>query len=227
MTDFSFQNALPQDFFARATEKVARDLLGAVLVRRVGDTVLAGRIVETEAYLAEDDAASHSFRGRTRRNEAMFGAAGTLYVYRIYGIHLCANIVTEETGRGAAVLLRALEPLAGIEWMQKQRGASATNSLCNGPGKLAQALTFSLSDNGASLVQPSLFLLPAESPCEVAISPRIGISKAADLPLRFFVAENRFVSRGKVSREINASIEKTETFLKTDAKTQPNTCHKR
>jgi DNA-3-methyladenine glycosylase len=123
MNNFPFQNALSQDFFARATEKVARDLLGAVLVRRVGDTVLAGRIVETEAYLAEDDAASHSFRGRTRRNEAMFGEAGTLYVYRIYGVHHCANIVTEDAGRGAAVLLRALEPLAGIEWMQKeQRG---------------------------------------------------------------------------------------------------------
>lgn len=197
MIDFPFQSALPHEFFARATAEVARDMLGAVLVRRVGDIVLAGRIVETEAYLAENDAASHSFRGRTARNGAMFGAAGTLYVYRIYGIHLCANIVTEETGRGAAVLLRALEPLAGMDFMQKQRGTSATHTLCNGPGKLAQALTFRPSDNGASLVQPSLFLLPAESRCEIATSPRIGITKAADLPLRFFMAGNRFVSRGK------------------------------
>jgi DNA-3-methyladenine glycosylase len=199
MTDFPFQNALLQDFFARATEKVARDLLGAVLVRRVGDTLLAGRIVETEAYLAEDDAASHSFRGRTRRNEAMFGEAGTLYVYRIYGIHHCANIVTEDAGRGAAVLLRALEPLAGIEWMQQQRGTNALQVLCSGPGKLAQSLAFSPSENGASLLQPDLFLLPADTSPEVCVSARVGISKAVDLPLRFFVAGNRFVSRGKVS----------------------------
>lgn len=199
MTDFPFQNALSQDFFARATEKVARDLLGAVLVRRVGDTVLAGRIVETEAYLAENDAASHSFRGRTRRNEAMFGAAGTLYVYRIYGIHLCANIVTEDAGRGAAVLLRALEPLAGIEWMQKQRGTNALQALCSGPGKIAQTLAFSPSENGASFLQQELFLFPATTSSEVSVSTRIGISKAADLPLRFFVTGNRFVSRGKPS----------------------------
>jgi DNA-3-methyladenine glycosylase len=197
MTDFSFQNALPQDFFARATEKVARDLLGAVLVRRVGDILLAGRIVETEAYLSENDAASHSFRGRTRRNDAMFGEAGTLYVYRIYGIHHCANIVTEDAGRGAAVLLRALEPLAGIEWMQKQRGTNALQALCSGPGKLAQALAFSLSENGTSFLQQEMFLLPATTPPEVGVSARVGISKAADLPLRFFVVGNRFVSRGR------------------------------
>jgi DNA-3-methyladenine glycosylase len=208
MTDFPFQNALSQDFFARGTEKVARGLLGAVLVRRVGDTVLTGRIVETEAYLSENDAASHSFRGRTRRNEAMFGEAGTLYVYRIYGIHHCVNIVTEDAGRGAAVLLRALEPLAGIEWMQKQRGASVIQALCSGPGKLAQALAFSPLENGASLLQPALFLLPAATPPEVGVSARVGISKAADLPLRFFVAGNRFVSRGKPSEEINARIKK-------------------
>ena len=200
MTDFPFQNALPQDFFARVTEKVARDLLGTVLVRRVGDAVLAGRIVETEAYLAENDAASHSFRGRTRRNEAMFDEAGTLYVYRIYGVHHCANIVTEEVGRGAAVLLRALEPLAGIEWMQKKRGTNALQALCSGPGKLAQALAFSPSENGASFLRQELFLLPADTQLEVSVSTRVGISQAADLPLRFFVAGNRFVSRGKVSR---------------------------
>ncbi len=208
MTNFPFQNALSREFFARATEKVARDLLGAVLVRRVGDTVLAGRIVETEAYLAENDAASHSFRGRTRRNEAMFGEAGTLYVYRIYGIHFCANIVTEEAERGAAVLLRALEPLAGIEWMQKQRGTNALQALCSGPGKLAQALAFSPSENGTSFLQQDLFLLPAETQPEVDVSARVGISKAVDLPLRFFVAGNRFVSRGKPSGEINARIKK-------------------
>ncbi len=205
MNNFPFQNALSQDFFARATEKVARDLLGAVLVRRVGDTVLAGRIVETEAYLAEDDAASHSFRGRTRRNEAMFGKAGTLYVYRIYGVHHCANIVTEDAGRGAAVLLRALEPLAGIEWMQKQRGTNALQALCSGPGKLAQALAFNPSENGASFLKPALFLLPAATLPEVGVSARVGISKAVDLPLRFFVAGNRFVSRGKVSGEIQTN----------------------
>ncbi len=203
MTDFPFQHALPHEFFARATMEVARDLLGTVLVRRVGNAVLAGRIVETEAYLAENDAASHSFRGRTARNGAMFGEAGTLYIYRIYGIHLCANIVTEEAERGAAVLLRALEPLAGVDFMQKQRGVSDLHTLCNGPGKLAQALAFSPADNGASLLQPSFFLLPTESPCEIAVSPRIGITKAADLPLRFFVAGNRFVSRGKVSHKRN------------------------
>jgi DNA-3-methyladenine glycosylase len=178
-------------------------LIGAILVKNDGGTLLAGRIVETEAYLPSNDAASHSFRGQTPRNAAMFGEAGTLYVYRIYGIHLCANVVTEGAGTGAAVLLRALEPLAGIETMQKRRGISSITHLCNGPGKLAQAFGFSLADNFTNLTQSACFLIPQQTqerePVRVGVSARVGITKDAALPLRFFDLDSAFVSKGKPS----------------------------
>jgi DNA-3-methyladenine glycosylase len=203
MREFVHHQHYPQDFFTQATKRVARDLIGAILVKNDGGTLLAGRIVETEAYLPSNDAASHSFRGQTPRNAAMFGEAGTLYVYRIYGIHLCANVVTEGAGTGAAVLLRALEPLAGIETMQKRRGISSITHLCNGPGKLAQAFGFSLADNFTNLTQSACFLIPQQTqerePVRVGVSARVGITKDAALPLRFFDLDSAFVSKGKPS----------------------------
>ncbi|MCS6808240.1 MAG: DNA-3-methyladenine glycosylase [Bacteroidota bacterium] len=194
------ESILSQSFFARPTQIVAYELLGAILVRRNGHGILAGRIVETEAYLHDNDPASHAFRGRTPRNDAMFAAPAHLYIYKIYGIHYCVNITTEEEGRGAAVLLRAIEPLQGLDIMIQRRQTSVLHNLCSGPGKLAQAFGFTLQDNYKSIVQPTLHILPAPTTTtiDVGISPRIGITKATDKLLRFYIQNNLFVSKPHV-----------------------------
>lgn len=169
---------------------MARELVGATfLVDGVG-----GIVVETEAYLP-DDPASHSFAGRTRRNATMFGPPGRLYVYRSYGIHWCTNVVCDEDGVGAAVLLRALEPLAGIEKMRSRRGIDDIRLLAAGPGRLAQALGLDAAHDGADLTRPPFAVRLAEMETEVLTSPRIGISRATDRPWRFTLAGSSFVSR--------------------------------
>ena len=177
------------DFNAPADE-VARRLIGVVvLVDGIG-----GRIVETEAYDREDPA-SHAFSGPTERNMAMFGPPAHAYVYRSYGIHWCLNFVCREEGHGAGVLIRAIEPLAGLEVMQARRDACDPVQLCSGPGKLCQALEVTRAFNGRSLAQPP-FLLEAAAPgLDVVAGPRIGISKAMDVPWRFGLAGSRFLSR--------------------------------
>lgn len=150
--------------------------------------------METEAY-APNDAASHSYRGRTRRNTAMFGPPGHLYVYRSYGIHWCANVVCEPEGTGAAVLLRALEPTAGLEVMETRRGVVDPLLLCSGPGRLTQALRLSGLDDGRPLSEPGIELVsPAGAPAVVQ-GPRVGISRATDLPWRYALRDSPFVSR--------------------------------
>lgn len=190
-------------FYEQAPERVARDLIGAVIVKQEGENVLAGRIVETEAYLHTGDAASHSHKGKTARNEAMFGEAGTLYVYKIYGIHLCANIVTEQAGIGSAVLLRAVEPLLGLDTMFVRRRVRTIKELCNGPGKFAQAFGITLQDNFAPIAETdsasSWMIFPTSEQVNIGISARIGITKDAHLPLRFFDNNSEFVSKGKLS----------------------------
>ena len=177
------------DFNARADE-VARRLIGVVvLVDGVG-----GRIVETEAYDREDPA-SHAFSGPTDRNAAMFGPPAHAYVYRSYGIHWCLNFVCREAGHGAGVLIRAIEPLAGLETMRARRDARDLVQLCSGPGKLCQALEVTRAFNGRSLAQPPFLLEAAPPGLEVVAGPRIGISKAMDVPWRFGLAGSRFVSR--------------------------------
>jgi DNA-3-methyladenine glycosylase len=177
------------DFYAPSHE-VARQLIGVVvLVDGVG-----GRIVETEAYDREDPA-SHSFSGPTERNGAMFGAPAHAYVYRSYGIHWCLNFVCREEGHGAGVLIRALEPLAGLGAMRARRGLEAERLLCSGPGKLCQALGVSRVHNGMALALPPFALAPAPAGLEVVAGPRIGISKAMAVPWRFGLAGSRFWSR--------------------------------
>jgi DNA-3-methyladenine glycosylase len=179
----------PADFAGDAPE-VARALIGAVLlVDGVG-----GRIVETEAYDREDPA-SHSHAGPTPRNRAMFGPPGRAYVYRSYGIHWCLNFVCREDGHGAGVLIRALEPLHGIDVMCERRGMHDVRLLCSGPGRVGQALAVVHDYNGHRLDQKPFEVHAADKPHDVVVGPRIGISKAADVPWRFGLAGSPFVSR--------------------------------
>lgn len=185
----------PIEFYARPTAEVARDLLGAVLVHRTRSGLISGQIVETEAYCGSEDPGSHAFRGSTPRNEVMFGAPGRAYVYRSYGIHACLNAVTESEGNPGAVLIRALQPLSGLHLMERNRGRC--DDLCNGPGKLCQALGIGLELNGADLTGTELYIELGEAPAAVGVSGRIGLSRGADLQLRFFLPGSPFVSRGK------------------------------
>lgn len=178
-----------QDFEPDAPA-VARSLIGAVLlIDGVG-----GRIVETEAYDREDPA-SHSYSGPTPRNQAMFGPPGRAYVYRSYGIHWCLNFVCREEGHGAGVLIRAIEPLEGIDRMRQRRGMEDIRLLCAGPGRVGQALGISHDMNGLRLDRPPFTVLAAKGDPPLVIGPRIGISKAADVPWRFGWAGSRFLSR--------------------------------
>ena len=181
---------LRREFFARRVHEVAPDLIGwLLLVKGVG-----GVIVEVEAYDAQDPAA-HGFRGRTPRNASMFGPPGHAYVYRSYGIHWCLNLVCEEEGSAAAVLVRALEPTFGIEEMRERRGLAEPRLLCSGPGRLCQALAVTREHDGLPLDAPPFELRAAESPVEVVTGPRIGISVAAELPWRYAAAGSRYLSR--------------------------------
>jgi DNA-3-methyladenine glycosylase len=182
--------ALPAELFARSVHEVAPELIGVtLLVDGVG-----GRIVEAEAYDHEDPA-SHGYRGRTPRNAAMFGPPGHAYVYRSYGIHWCLNLVCEEEGTANAVLLRALEPTHGLDVMREQRGLEDPRLLCSGPGRLCQALGVTREHDGLPLDRPPFELLERDRDVEVVAGPRIGITRAAELPWRYVEAGSRFVSR--------------------------------
>jgi DNA-3-methyladenine glycosylase len=179
----------PRDFEGDAPA-VAQALIGAVLlVNGIG-----GRIVETEAYDREDPA-SHSHSGPTPRNQAMFGPPGRAYVYRSYGIHWCLNFVCREEGHGAGVLIRAIEPQAGVEAMCERRGMHDVRLLCAGPGRVGQALAIQHAYNGHRLDQRPFEVLAADRHYDVVVGPRIGISKAADVPWRFGMAGSAFLSR--------------------------------
>jgi DNA-3-methyladenine glycosylase len=181
---------LDRDFYARSVHDVARDLVGCVV--RHGET--AGRIVETESYHMEEPAC-HAYAGVTERTRPLFGAPGHAYVYFSYGIHSLLNAVCEEPGVGAAVLIRALEPVDGIAVMRARRGVERAEDLCSGPGKLTQALEIGLSLNGSSLVHGPVELFERESRPRIVVGERVGITKAAELPWRFCDADSTHVSR--------------------------------
>ena len=189
---------LPVSFFERPADAVARELLGALVVSGLGRRRAAGRIVETEAYLGRDDPASHAYLGRRHaQNEALFGPPGTWYVYRSYGMHWCANLVCGALARGGAVLLRALEPVHGLEVMRVRRGAVADRQLCSGPGKLCQALGMTRRQDGLSMPRSGVTVLADDGPEApiVVATARIGITRAADWPLRFIVRGSPWTSR--------------------------------
>lgn len=195
---------LSRDFYSRDPRAVSLDLLGKVLVRRQHRRLLTARIVEVEAYLGQDDPAAHSACGLTSRNAVLFGPPGRSYVYFIYGNHYCFNVSCLPEGKAGGVLFRAVEPLAGIEAMAEARGVSLNGTgdlrkLTSGPGRLAQAFGITRErDNGKDLtgIQSDLFILDdGFRPSRVKLTPRIGITKAADHPLRYVISDNKFVSR--------------------------------
>jgi len=197
------QAPLPREFYNRDPREVSPDLLGKVLVRRAGRKLLAARIVEVEAYLGENDPAAHSAVGRTPRNAVMFGPPGFAYVYFIYGNHYCLNVSCLPEGSAGAILFRAAEPLLGIEAMAAARGVAADTprglrNLTSGPGRLAGAFGITRSrDNGKDFADPQSDLLIVDDGYrvpEIVTTARIGITKAAELPLRYLIAGNPFVS---------------------------------
>jgi DNA-3-methyladenine glycosylase len=189
---------LPVTFFRRPADVVARDLLGMVVVSAAGGELTTARIVETEAYLGYDDPASHGYlHRRNARNEALFGPPGSWYVYLSYGMHWCANLVCQKTGLASAVLLRALEPLDGLPVMRRRRGSVPDRDLCSGPGKLCQALGITRQLDGSRMADSQVLVHRPRSSEEstIAVTPRVGITKAADWPLRFVVAGSPWLSR--------------------------------
>jgi len=194
-----FGPILRRSFYARPTVEVARGLLGKVLVH--GPT--AGIIVETEAYLGGDDLAAHSARGVTSRTRVIFGPPGHAYVYLIYGMYQCLNLVAEPDGHPGCVQIRALQPVAGVELMRTRRGAvRGVEHLANGPGKLTLALGITRAHNGVDITKGALVVRAGArgGEVEIAVTPRIGIARSVELPLRFFVVGNGFVSAGRYNK---------------------------
>lgn len=213
--DTSRLSPLPRSFFERDTESVARELLGKFLVSTAGDAVTGGRIVETEAYLGVGDPGSHaSTRGMTERNKVLFGPPARTYVYFTYGNHHMLNLVAHEEGIAGGVLIRAIEPLWGIETMRERRGRPH-HELTNGPGKLAAALGLDLSDNDRELGAGNVTVYDAPPPTEtILVSGRIGLSAGYELDLRFYLEGDPHVSKGRTgptgSRERRTKDRTTE-----------------
>lgn len=190
---------VPREFYhGKSTLEITQQLIGKVLVFESPAGVASGRIVEVEAYCGNpEDPACHAAKGKTKRNETMFGPPGHAYVYFSYGMHHCFNVVVQEPGVADAVLIRALEPLEGIILMQRRRGISEIKLLCSGPGRLCQALGIGMSQNGIDLTKPPLYLVDdGYVPGSVESGPRVGISQARDLPWRFYESGSVYVSRG-------------------------------
>ncbi len=185
-----------KDFFLRDTVTVARELLGSLITYKSHNGLVGGYIVETEAYLGYNDPACHSSRGMTKRNTTMFQGAGLVYVYLIYGIYYCLNFTTADVKEPEAVLIRALEPTIGIEIMSKNRPGKKFKELCNGPGKLTQAMDIDSKVNGLSVGKELCVYKDKKVPYKDILSqPRIGISQAVDLPLRFTIKDCTYVSK--------------------------------
>lgn len=194
---------LQKKFYERYVLNVAPDLLGKIFVRRIGNIILSGRIVETEAYDGKIDAAAHSYNGKTIRNAVMFEGTGLLYVYFTYGMHYCANVVSGGRDQGQAVLIRGIEPIDGITHLSNNRFGNIMLSnkqhlnLTNGPAKICKAFNITKEQNGIDLTGNSIYILDADLPPNSVIikTTRIGIKKSVDLPWRFYIKDNPFVSK--------------------------------
>ncbi|MHB8930854.1 MAG: DNA-3-methyladenine glycosylase [Melioribacteraceae bacterium] len=194
---------LQKKFYTRNVHAVAKELLGKLFARKIGKTVISGMIVEVEAYDGSIDEASHSFGGKTNRNKVMFDEGGSLYVYFTYGMHFCANVVTGKKDESKAVLIRALQPVDGIELMAKYRynrkeiTRNEYINLTNGPAKLCKAFKIERAQNGTDLTGDEIFILKSAniSQSKIAVTTRIGIKKSVDLPWRYYIKDNPFVSK--------------------------------
>lgn len=192
------KKVLPKNFYFEEPQIVGKNLLGKYLVRRIDDKFLVGKIVEVEAYLAKKDEASHAFRGETKRTKSLFGDGGRTYIYSIHQ-QKCLDITTQELGNPTSVLIRALEPIEGIEIMQKFRPQEKVKNLTNGPGKLCQALNITRELDGIEVCEENseIFITEGEKIFdeEIVIAKRVGISKAKDFDLRFYIKNNQFISK--------------------------------
>jgi len=203
MIDTTQNLILPRKFYIRPVLTLAKDLLGKVLIKKDGNLVFAGRIIEVEAYDGNIDKASHSFNGKTKRNEVMFNEGGYFYVYFTYGAHFCCNVVTGKQNHGAAVLIRGIEPLQGINQMIENRFGRELKSekeiynLTSGPGKVCKAFGFNREHSGLDLTNSSVFIVnrPKLKKNIIGVSKRIGITKSVSLPWRFFEIGNPYLSR--------------------------------
>lgn len=205
MDAFPNLKKLKRNFYTRDVITVAKELLGKILVKKDKGHILAGKIVEVEAYDGATDEAAHTFRGKTKRNEIMFGEGGFFYVYFTYGAHFCCNVVTGQKDQGTAVLIRAVEPIKGIKIMSYNRfGRNLLNAkerfnLTSGPGKVCQAMGINKTHYGIDLTGDKIFLL--DNPClsqdQILVTKRVGIKKSAHLPWRFCIKNNPYVSRNR------------------------------
>lgn len=200
---------LPKEFFLKDTITVAQKLLGKYIVKKEKQHYLTGMIVETEAYLGDNDPACHAYRKLTSRNSVMFGDGGKIYVYFIYGNYYCFNVVTERKGTGSAVLIRAVEPVTGVDLMKRRRSVIKTEyEITNGPAKFCLAFGINRNHNGMSLNESDFFIaknIPAKR-IRIVITKRIGIKQGAEFPYRFFVKNNPYVSNHKLNNEIISEI---------------------
>lgn len=198
-----FEKKLQKEFYFQDPVELAPKLLGKILVRKLNKHYLTGKIVEVEAYRGEDDQAAHTYNGKTKRNEVMFLEGGYLYVYFTYGMHFCANIVCGKKDQGAAVLIRAVEPIDEIDIMRQNRFGdkiitdNQLLSLTNGPAKLCKALGIAKAENGLDLTSDTIFLTEGEKVAtkNIHVTTRIGIKKSVNLPWRFYISDNPYVSK--------------------------------
>lgn len=194
---------LPRKFYTREVRAVAKDLLGKILVKKDGNSILAGKIVEVEAYDGKIDQAAHTFIGKTKRNQIMFNEGGYFYVYFTYGTHYCCNVVTGKKDHGTAVLIRAIEPVKGVKKMIENRyGRDLLNekerfNLTSGPGKVCQAMGINKSHYGADLTDDTIFIMDSQKIQKdmIVIAKRVGIKKSIELPWRFYIKDNPYVSK--------------------------------
>jgi DNA-3-methyladenine glycosylase len=211
---------LSKSFYSRPTVQVAKDLLGQILVHETPRGTASGLIVEVEAYLPKNDPACHASRGMTPRNEVMFDPAGYSYIYFCYGNHFMFNVVTEREGVPGAVLVRALEPVTGADLMAKRRGNfdKADLGLTNGPGKLVQALGINRAHNQTPLWEKPLYLQKTKSERSIGVTTRIGITEGSELPLRFYLKGNPFISVKPGLDRPSPGMKKKSKILTTEAR---------
>ena len=211
--DVAALKPLPRGFYERPAVVVGLDLLGCLLCHKTGRGLLVGCITELEVYLGQNDPASHAFRGNKGRAHIFWQGAGIAYIYFIYGAHLCFNVITRSGRDVGGILIRALEPVQGIDVMRNNRGVEDVHNLTTGPGKITRALDITLNDNGKELTMGALFISESHGPALINVTPRIGITKARDTPLRFYDGESDFISRAKAPVLFSSSKSEALNFL--------------